>query len=179
MRSKYHIFALTILILILPVANATYDYSIPVGTHEVRFNTSSPICKSPSLTDFGYESQYSPTCPLGSADNPMYTTSTTTLTLRNDYRPFLEVEVRDFEKPIPMNAMELEANTLSDFLTYIPLSNRRSTHYFSNGIVAEYENESFGALMNWHSDQIEIIITGSLPSIDIWNDISKSLELVR
>jgi hypothetical protein len=173
MGLKYPIFVLAIFLIAMTGANATNDYSILVGAHEVRFNTSSSF----------FEQYYNDTTysPVVSGNFGLdYTKSETTLW---SDKPFLTVTVRDFKTPIPVNAYFLEENTLSEFMNYMPLGNRRSTHDFANrsvnGVVADHGNEFFGALMAWPSDQTEIIITGSLPNIEIWRDISFSIELVR
>lgn len=173
MRSKYQFLLLVTLLFALEGANAANDYSILVGAHEVRFNTSASF-----FEQYHKMTTFSPVVPGDFGLN--FTRSETTLW---SDKPFLTVIVRDFKTPIPVNAYFLEENTLSEFLNYIPLDNRRSTHDFAdrfvNGVVADHGNESFGALIAWPSDQIEIIITGSLPSIEIWRDISDSIELVR
>lgn len=64
-------------------------------------------------------------------------------------------------------------------MDYVPLGNRRSTHYFAKGVVVDHKNKYFGTLMTWPSDQTEIIITVILPSIEIWTDISNSIDMVR
>ncbi len=144
----------------------------------MSFNTSL------SFFENEFKTTYSPVMPGDFGLD--YTHSATTLW--NDTKPFLTIIVRDFKSPIPENAYFLEDNTLGEFMSYLPLGNRQSMHLMSNpmvngvfvsGIVRDHENEYFGALMAWSSDQIEIIITGSLPSIEIWNDISNSIELVR
>lgn len=180
MRPNYQIVILMILMLTLPVADAAYDYRISVGTHEVSFNTSSPIWEitnpSPGVTDLGYKTTYTPTTPSESAYNPMYSHSTTIVTSRNDSRPILEVTVRDFENPIPLSVMELETDTLGGLLNLIPLD---GPLYWGKAIAKESNGESFGAIVDWPSDQIEIVILGRLPSTETWMDISKSLKLER
>jgi len=173
MRSIYLILVLISLLGVVTEAKATRNYSILVGAHEVRFNTSSAI-ESSKIT-------YSPVMP-GEDD---YTHSRTTL-WRD--KPLLTITVRDFKSSIPAGTYFLERNTLEELGGYLPLNNRISAHAFGNpivnggwvdGIVYDHENKYFGALMAWPSDQIEIIITGSLPSIEMWRDISRSIELVR
>lgn len=180
MRSKYLIFVSAILLMAITGANAAYDYSIPVGTHEVRFNTSLPIWEiitSPSMTSLGYESQYLPTYPSGSYDNPMFTYSSTLLSPKKSYPwwPTLHLTVRDFEKPIPWAAMYLEMDTLNDFISSMPGSRYIGGDY----IIFSLENKSYGGVIKWPSDRTEIIITGCLSSIESWRDISNSTELVR
>ena len=180
------IFVLMLLALIIPEANATYNYSIPVGTHEVSFNTSSPIWKItnplPGVTNFGYLETYYPTYPSGSYDNPKYTSSSTTVTSRNNFGPSLDVEVRDFENPVPWNVMDLELDTILQFLGFILVKGTiKETVLFVNGIAIERKGngESPGVIVDWPSDQVEIIIVGSLPSNETWLDIGRSLKLER
>ena len=180
MRSNYLAFVLMLMMLIISGANAAYDYQIPVGVHVVSFNTSSPIWEitNPSLrvTELGFKSIYSPTSPIGPAGNPMYTSSSTLLIPQNGSRPVLDITVRDFPNQISWNAMELEGNTLQGVLALIPLY---GTIYMGKAITKEFNGESIGAIMDWPSDQIEIVIVGSLPSTETWKDISKSLKLER
>lgn len=178
------IFVLMLLVLIIPEANAAYNYSISVGTHRVSFNASSPIWEitnpSPSVTDFGYQETYTPTYPIGNEDNPRYTSSSTTVTSRNNFGPSLVVEVRDFENPVPWHVMELEIQTIQRFVDFIPINGTvKGMCLFGNGIAIERNGESPGVIVDWPSDQVEIIIVGSLPSNETWLDIGRSLKLER
>jgi hypothetical protein len=178
MRLKYLILVLVTLLMAITGCNAANNYSILVGTHEVSFNASLSFIENLKIT-------YSPVMPGDFGLD--YTHSATSL--GNDTKSFLTVTVRDFKSPISENAFVLEKDTLEELMDhYLPLGNVISMHYISNpmvnggavsGIVRDHENEYFGALMAWPSDQIEIIITGSLPSKELWLDISKSMELVR
>jgi hypothetical protein len=75
--------------------------------------------------------------------------------------------------------MQMEIETITDFLSFLPLDNFRRITTFANGVATDNGEESFGALIDWPSDQTEIIITGRLPSTDIWKNIGDSLKLVR
>jgi len=179
MRSKYLMHVLITLILIAPTVSAAYDYDFHVGTHQVKFNTSTPIWEitkpSPGATDYGYEETFSPTYQMGA-----YASSYTSITAENNSDgTFLRVEIRDFDIAIPRNVMQLEIETVGDFVGFLPLGNIRRTTYFLNGIAFDTGKESFGVIVDWPSDQTEIIITGRLPNTDMWQEISKSLELIR
>ena len=170
---------LIISVLIIPVVSATDDYHFYVGTHEVKFNTSTPIWEitkpSPGVTELGYEETYSPTYPLG-----LYASSSTEITARNSSdKTFLHVEIRDFDTSARMNIWDVEINTVEDFLNALPLDNFRRQIYFADGVALDNGEESFGVIVNWPTDKTEIIITGRLPNADMWQEISNSLKLVR
>ena len=171
MMLKYPILIM-IFLMAIEGSNAT-NHSIPVGIHDVSFNASLPIID---------EITSSPVLPGNYGLN--YTKTSTTLW--HD-RPIITVIVRDFENPMPDYALFLEEETLEELMDYVPLGNRSSIHYIGNpiaaggyisGIVRNHKGEYFGALMAWPSDRVEIIITGSLPSKEIWIDISQSIELL-
>jgi hypothetical protein len=182
MRLKYQMFVLAILLMAISGANAVYDYFIPVGTHEIKFNTSLPIWER-SGNSLGYESQYLPTSPMGLYDNPTYTWSSTLLKSDKVFSelPLLSLTVRDFEGQIPWNVMSLEMDTLGDFIPMIPGGPEPGGTLIYGGdfIILTQGNNSSGAIIKWPSDRTEIIITGILPSIELWRDISNSTELVR
>jgi hypothetical protein len=180
MRLKYWTFILAILLTAISGTNAVYDYSIPIGIHEVKFNTSLPIWEiaaTPSGTDPGYKSQYFPTYPMGFYDDPIYTGSSTILTPKEDYPWWLSLTltVRDFDEPIPWQVMGLEMETLIDFMDEIPSGKYIGGSY----AIFSIENKNHGMVIKWPSDRTEIIITGTLPSIELWRDISNSTELIR
>jgi hypothetical protein len=180
MRFKYHAILLMTLIMAVPEANATNDYSILVGTHEISFNTSS------SFFENLYETTYSPTrvgISKGQYD-PDYTKSYTTLTAPIEYKPFLYVEVRDYVHPMSLAAQALELDTIGSIFAFLPMTKVQNSPI---GIILgmDYEllennkGEAYGVMVKWPSDQIEVIMVGNLPSRKIWQEISDSLELVR
>jgi hypothetical protein len=177
MKSKYQLFILMVLVMATQEANAAYNYSILVGAHEVSFNTSS------SFFENRYETTYSPTRP--GIYNLDYTQSDTTLTPPDSYIPFLTVIARDFKSPMPWTAQVLEFETMGEFLPFLPQAKKQVT---SNGgffmgrsyvLFDDNKGEAYGVIVEWPTDQIEVVIAGNLPSHEIWSDISRSFNLVR
>lgn len=170
MKPKYVIFAVALLLMITEI-NAAYNYSVLVGAHELSFNTSSLFFET------GYETTYWPVFPgdYGLEYSESHTTLKTVFGI-----PFLEVIVRDFKSPIPQSAQVLEINTLEDFLPIVPYDHYNiSTLYGGNYVVREFKNESSGAIVEWPSNQTEIVILGNLPSKQIWSDVARSIKLMR
>jgi hypothetical protein len=179
MGSKYHyVFIYVLLLIAIPGTNAVYDYSIRVGTHEVSFNTSSPIWKitqtSPGSTEADYKETYSPTY-----HNQDFSFSDTRVTSRNDSGPSLDVLVRDFENPLPLwNIHGLEIDTIREFLGEVPIKGKQF-YFGGKGFAIEVNGKFCGVIVDWPSDQTEIIITGNLPSYETWQNISDSIRLER
>ncbi len=84
-----------------------------------------------------------------------------------------------------MYVQELESETISDFINAMAEYPDCRTLYEAfgphNSVVrmAGCNGKYIGAITSWPTDRTEIVITGSLPSYNMWANITASIELVR
>jgi len=171
MHSKFVGYVLLVLMLMISVANAAHQF-FSVGSHEVEFNASLPegIIK------------YWPMFKSGSISPGEYYTSYETWLARsyND-SPFLIVEVRDFENSIHGDARTSEFDTLRRFYGEMVKNFTSKTKGGEEDppvafFTPNYEGQYVGVIMMWPSNQIEVLIIGTLPNLKSWKDIVRSVE---